>query len=187
MQCYQHGVSVILNRGDTTLTGTLMEEEDFEVRPSVFQQQSQIPALRVSVKRYFTCEAWHLVEEVVKAKSVNPQWMCPIGDKDADGSGDGGYTSLTYDSCLELYHLTCLGENLVRKQERGFVEVATQMLTHREYRYELYTFIFVWLSLQVSCIYIQLGFGVVLGTLYGLSLCSLNMGTYGCNLCILFY
>ena len=33
------------------------------------------------------------MEEVVKAKSANPQWMCPLCDKDADDSFDGGYTS----------------------------------------------------------------------------------------------
>ena len=52
------------------------------------------------MKRYFTCEAWLLVEEVVKTKSANPQWMCPICDKDADDSLDGWYTSLPCDSIM---------------------------------------------------------------------------------------
>ena len=68
------------------------------------------------VKRYLTCEVWVLVEEIVKAKSANPQWMCLICDKDADDSVAGGYTSLACDSCLGWYHLTGLGKKSCPKE-----------------------------------------------------------------------
>ena len=93
------------------LAGTLMEEEDVEVRPE------RLPAMVTDVsvdicriKKYFTGEAWLLVEQVLTLKSADPQWMCPICDRDADNSFDDGDTSLACDACLRWYHLTCLGK-----------------------------------------------------------------------------
>ena len=97
------------NKVDTALTGTLMER-DVEVRPEHLPAKITDTIIDVyRVRKYFTYEAWILVKEV-RAKAANPQWTCPICDKDADGSVDDGHISLACDSCLEWYHLACLGK-----------------------------------------------------------------------------
>ena len=99
------------SKEDTALTGTLMEREDVEVRPEHLPAKITDTIIDVyRVRKYFTCEAWILVKEFMRAKAANPQWTCPICNKDADGSVDDGHTSLACDSCLEWYHLACLGK-----------------------------------------------------------------------------
>ncbi len=86
-----------------------MERDDVEVCPERLPAKIMDPSLDVfRVKKYFTCKTWLLVEEVVKANSANPLWICPICNKDTDDSVDGGHTSLACDSCLEWY--SCLGK-----------------------------------------------------------------------------
>ena len=99
------------NRENTALTGTLMEEGDVEVFPECLPAKITDPSIDVyRVRKNFTSEAWLLVEEVMKQKAANPQWICPICAKDADGSVDDSHTSLACDCCLDWYHLACLGK-----------------------------------------------------------------------------
>ena len=164
-----------------------IEEDDVEVCPERLPATITDPSVDVfRVKRYFTCGS--LWRRLLR-RSQQTQWMCPICDKDADDSADGVYTSLACDSCLEWYLLTCLGKRS-RPKARTWIncEVATQMLTHRELataKNGLLLFCVV-VIIGFLCLY-TIWFGAVLCTLYGLSLCNLNMGTYGFNLYILFY
>ena len=100
-----------------------MERDDVEVHPERLPGKITDPSIDVyRVRKYFTCEAWLLVDEVMKAKAANPQWICPISDKDADGSVDDGHTSLACDSCLEWYHLACLEwYHLARPKARTWI------------------------------------------------------------------
>ena len=58
------------NREDTALIGTLMERDDVEARPERLPAKITDPSIDVyRVRKYFTCEAWLLVEEVMKVKA----------------------------------------------------------------------------------------------------------------------
>ena len=61
------------------------------------------------MKKFFSVDAWKLVEEVIKTKAANPTWVCPICEKDLNDVEDDA-TLLACDSCLEWFHLTCLGK-----------------------------------------------------------------------------
>ena len=106
------------DKADTALRGTLLQKDDVEVR------LERIPAMVTDsnvdifrVKRFFASDAWTLVEDVVKRKIADPQWICPVCDRDADNSVDRGHNmSLACDSCLKWHHLTCLGKKVMPKK-----------------------------------------------------------------------
>ena len=96
---------------------SLIEEEEVECRPE------KIPNTIVGenfdvylVRKYFSSDAWLVVEDVIKCKSKAIAWVCQVCQKDLHTQ-----PSITCDSCLTWYHLSVSQLNN-RKQRHGFVE-----------------------------------------------------------------
>ena len=86
------------------LDGKLIDEEDVECRPerlpsAVLDENVDI----CLVRRYFTIDAWMLVENVVRQKSEKPSWTCKSCQHDLSEP------SIVCDSCLEWHHFKCVG------------------------------------------------------------------------------
>ena len=89
------------------ITGTaIINEEDVEKRPE------KVPAsildenvCLISCRKYFTHDAWDIVEEVMRCVQKNPLYYCgcitnPINDETEN--------SIYCDSCLLWYHFKCI-------------------------------------------------------------------------------
>ncbi|XP_041459223.1 transcription initiation factor TFIID subunit 3-like [Lytechinus variegatus] len=110
------------------LRGYMIEEVDVEVRPE--KLPSRILDEQVDVNRmrkYFTKDAWSLVQDVVAAKRNDPRWTCPICNLDLD---DIDSPTLGCDACLEWFHLKCLGKASQPKAAKWFCSVCRNA-THR--------------------------------------------------------
>ena len=95
----------------SAIGGELIEEDAVETRPERIPAKIADELVDVfRVRRFFTTAAWAAVNEVIERKRVDPQWMCPICDRDADDSSDTGNVSIACDCCLEWFHLSCLGK-----------------------------------------------------------------------------
>ncbi len=82
-----------------------VEEEHVEVRPeklpdAVLDQNIDVHLIR----KFFTQDAWLLVEEVVKQKCNNPVYICKLCSHDFHEQ-----PSIMCDHCLTWNHLKCLG------------------------------------------------------------------------------
>ena len=152
------------DRGDTTLTGTLMGGDDVEVCPEHLPATITDPSVEIVLRRSRQTHSG-CVRSVTGTLTTQLMAGAPL------------YRVLPFDRFKEKV--------LSQSQNMDLWKLPHRCSHIESYRYELGTFISVWLSSQVSCVYTQLWFGVVLGTLYGLSLCS--VGTCGFNLYILFY
>ncbi|CAI8036419.1 hypothetical protein GBAR_LOCUS20403 [Geodia barretti] len=87
----------------------LIEEEDVECKPerlpdSVLDENVDIHLAR----KHFTTEAWMLVQEVFKHKSVHMAWICHSCHHNLHFE-----QSIICDSCLLWFHFKCVG--LVRQ------------------------------------------------------------------------
>ncbi len=92
---------------EAALTGQIIQEEEVEVRPK------RVPSTcldeRVcleSCRKYFTDDAWKVVQSVVAVLSKNTTWHCgrctqPISDETED--------SIACDCCLMWFHFKCVG------------------------------------------------------------------------------
>lgn len=75
------------------------------------RRPERIPATITDTKvDIYRVEIYFTSDDVMKVKMADPRWMCPMCETDADNSVEDGHTSLACDSCLEWYHLTCLGK-----------------------------------------------------------------------------
>lgn len=64
------------------------------------------------MKKYFTADAWKIVEQVQETKKKLNEWECPSCKENLDTTVDDEekvQTSIGCDYCCEWYHLKCTG------------------------------------------------------------------------------
>ena len=83
----------------------LIEEEDVEVRPECVPMKCLDENVCMSkVRKYFTIDAWELVENVMKMMKTKKVWLCSSCSSPLDTS-----ESIVCENCLEWFHLKCIG------------------------------------------------------------------------------
>lgn len=90
-----------------THSGSLIEEEEVEVRP----EHVSIAVLDENVnhyiiRKYFTSDAWLAVESTISLMKENPLYICQVCSKDINDMED---TSIACELCLSWYHMKCVG------------------------------------------------------------------------------
>ena len=94
---------------DLTLKrAVLVEEEHVECRPEIITDAVVDENVDVHlIHKYFTCDAWLLVEQVLKRKQKKMTWCCNFchGDLHVKTSGH----LIVCESCLLWFHFTCVG------------------------------------------------------------------------------
>ena len=81
---------------------SLIEEEEVERRPEMIPNAIVNENVDVFlVQKYFTSDAWLVVEDVMKRKSKTLVWICQVCQQDLHTQ-----LSIICDSCLTWYHLS---------------------------------------------------------------------------------
>ena len=83
----------------------LIEEEEIEVQSELLPDATIDENVEVNaIKKYFTADAWLLVEDVMAQKRKNPVFTCKLCSQNLSTS-----LSIVCDHCLTWYHITCVG------------------------------------------------------------------------------
>ena len=83
---------------------SLIEEEEVECRPEKIPNTIVDENVDVYlVRKYFSSDAWLVVEDVIKRKSKAIVWVCQVCQKDLHTQ-----PSIICDSCLTWYHFKCV-------------------------------------------------------------------------------
>ena len=86
------------------LNGQLVEEDMVECRPEKISNAILDETVDVHiVRRYFSHDAWLIVEEVVDRKKKQDSWTCNLCHHTLEG------LNIICDSCLEWFHFRCVG------------------------------------------------------------------------------
>ena len=92
---------------DAALSGTIIEEEQVEMRPEKVSASCLDENVCIrSCRKYFIHEAWIALSQVLELKRKHTMWYCgrcncPIMDDTKD--------SIICDCCLVWYHFKCTG------------------------------------------------------------------------------
>ena len=87
------------------LDGRLLDEEKVECIPERLPNAIVDDSVDVHlVRRYFTSDAWMVVQDVVQKKKERTIWTCRYCYKDL-----GEQQSIACESCLEWFHFNCVG------------------------------------------------------------------------------
>lgn len=98
------------------LAGELLGEEVVETRPEKIPDCCTDENVNVyHIKKYFTADAWQVVNQVVEVKRSQDTWCCRVCQKEFQ---DG--TSICCDSCLDWFHLGCVGLKSSPKRREWF-------------------------------------------------------------------
>ena len=90
----------------------LIEEDEVECRPEKVPNAVVDENMDVYlVRKYFSSDAWLVVEDVVKRKSMTITWICHLCHQDLHSQ-----PSIICDSCLTWYHFKCVS---LAKQPRS--------------------------------------------------------------------
>ena len=94
----------------------LIEEVDVEVRP----ERVPIKCLDenvciATIRKYFTNDAWELVENVMKTMKKKQVWLCASCYVDL-----GNSESIVCESCLDWFHLRCVSMKKPPKKKDWF-------------------------------------------------------------------
>ena len=101
---------------DAMRNNILIEEEDVEVRPECVPMKCLDENVSMStVRRYFTNDAWVLVESVMATMSKKQVWLCSSCSEEL-----GTSESIVCESCLEWNHLRCVGVKKPPKKKEWF-------------------------------------------------------------------
>ena len=96
--------------------GELIDEEAVETRPEKIPNCCIDENVNVyHVKKYFTVDAWKIVLQVLDWKKTHSNWSCKVCDQDLDGK-----IAIACDSCLDWYHLHCIGLRNAPKRKEWF-------------------------------------------------------------------
>lgn len=98
------------------LEGNLIEEESVECRPeripdSVLDENVDV----CLVRRYFSSDAWILLESVLKTKAKKIVWTCNICHHDLHSE-----QSIICEACLQWFHFRCIGLKAQPKAKHWF-------------------------------------------------------------------
>lgn len=94
-------------------TNHVIQEDEVEtisdnISSAVLDKQMKINLM----KKYFTADAWKIVEQVYETKKKLNEWECPSCKENLDTTVDDEekvQTSIGCDYCCEWYHLKCTG------------------------------------------------------------------------------
>ena len=98
------------------LGGQLIEEDRVECRPeripdSVLDENVDVCLIR----RYFSSDAWMLLEAVLKSKADKIVWTCKVCHHDLHSE-----QSIICEACLQWYHFRCIGLKTQPKARNWF-------------------------------------------------------------------
>lgn len=97
----------------------LIEEEDIECRPERVPDSVADENVDVFlVRRFFTYDAWVMVESVLKHKHKKIRWVCNICHHDLHNKTSG--PSIACESCLLWFHFKCVGLSTQPKAKDWF-------------------------------------------------------------------
>lgn len=93
---------------EAALKGRLIEENEVECKPENVPNAVLDENVNLAiVKKYFTSEAWILVDQIQNLKRQNVSWTCHHCGHNLDEK------SVCCEGCLHWYHFKCVG--LIRK------------------------------------------------------------------------
>ena len=99
-----------------THNNVLIEEEDVEVRPECVPTKCLDENVCMGkVRKYFTTDAWELVENVMERMRTKVVWLCSSCSSPLDTS-----ESIVCESCLDWFHLKCVGLKRPPKRKDWF-------------------------------------------------------------------
>ena len=94
----------------------LIEEEDVECKPENVSDAVADETVDIClVRKYFTVDAWMLVEDVVQRKSDKMFWTCRSCYHDLHSEA-----AIICDACLLWYHFKCVGLSTLPKSKNWF-------------------------------------------------------------------
>jgi len=99
------------------LDGTLVDEDKVKCMPekisnTILDENVDIYLIR----KYFTADAWLVIEDVLKQKKGNPTtWICEICHKNLSWN-----QSIGCDLCLNWFHFKCVGITKYPKMKTWF-------------------------------------------------------------------
>lgn len=97
---------------------SLIEEEEVECTPEKIPNAIVDENVDVFLmQKYFTSDAWLVVEDVVKRNSKTLVWICQVCRQVLHMQ-----PSIICDSCLTWYHFKCVSLVKQPNQRHGFVE-----------------------------------------------------------------
>ena len=67
------------------------------------------------IKKYFTSDAWKLILQVLEVKRSQDDWSCKVCMKELHDT-----ICIGCDSCLDWYHLACIGLRNAPKRKEWF-------------------------------------------------------------------
>ena len=95
----------------------LIEEEDVECRPEKIPSSVLDDNVDVClVRRYFSTDAWMVVQDVIERKKNKDVWECNECQHDLHD----GRKSIICESCLRWYHFSCVGLTRAPKRKNWF-------------------------------------------------------------------
>ena len=97
-------------------SGELIDEDAVETRPEKVPNCCSDENVNVHhVKKYFTNDAWKIVLQVLDLKKEQSDWFCKVCNKELEDT-----IAIACDSCLDWYHLHCIGLRNVPKRKEWF-------------------------------------------------------------------
>lgn len=100
-----------VTRGDD-----LVQEKEVESRPEKIPRKCLDENICIDkIRKYFTFEAWSVLENCVCTLRTQDIWFCASCSTDLKNG-----MSLACDNCLEWYHLKCVGLKRVPKAKHWF-------------------------------------------------------------------
>ena len=88
------------------LAGCIIQEDEVETRPDQISTSCIDESICLDVcRKYFSLDAWLVVEEVVKVIKEDPTWFCGRCTLQIE---DKTQPSIMCNSCLTWFHFTCL-------------------------------------------------------------------------------
>lgn len=69
----------------------------------------------LAIRQYFTIDGWSCVKSVLDVHKENDYWLCNLCKEELHSEG-----SLGCDSCLQWFHLRCLGKKTCPKTKKWF-------------------------------------------------------------------
>lgn len=101
---------------ETVGNNVLNDEQCVEVRPECVPMKCLDENVSINaVKKYFTMDAWLLVENVVTMIKTKREWDC-----ETCRSSLQSFESIVCESCLDWFHLKCVGLKTAPKKKNWF-------------------------------------------------------------------